>query len=263
MEATGTTPPSTTPPSTTQTLIAEVAPLLGAVGSSFYFDRATLQRGKELGLDGFRFYFLGRGGVLGDVEAAVVRSAFGYFEPGVVDKMWTSGRAVISPRDAGREYLECARDFGRQRFAETTGLEAFCEAAISIRDAADPAGLALFAGIAAEPLAEAPPARAMQLAAVLRELRGSVHLLAVIASGLEPRLAHALRRPGDYALFGWQGDPPAGTAADRARLAAADELTDRLLEPAFEALSPDGAAALAAGARAMHAALAPTAAPAR
>ena len=62
-------------------VIHAIAKPTGDIGASFYFDPDTLARGKELGLDGFRFYVLGRGGVLGDVEPDVVRSAFGYFHP--------------------------------------------------------------------------------------------------------------------------------------------------------------------------------------
>src|SRR5215470_9338222 len=40
----------------------------------------------------------GRGGALGDVDAAVVDSALGYFAPSVVAKHWDSGRAIVSPR---------------------------------------------------------------------------------------------------------------------------------------------------------------------
>ena len=56
--------------------------------------------------------------------------------------------------------------------------------------------------------------RAMQKAAVLRELRGSVHLVAVFASGLSDAQAHAIKRPGDVAVFGWE-EAPAGS--DRRR----------------------------------------------
>lgn len=45
---------------------------IGTIGAAFYFHPDTLARGKAAGLDGFRFYILGRGGVLGDVEPAVV-----------------------------------------------------------------------------------------------------------------------------------------------------------------------------------------------
>ena len=52
-------------------LVQAACPKIGSLGGAFYFDKETLAKGKELGLDGFRFYFLGRGGVLGDVEPRV------------------------------------------------------------------------------------------------------------------------------------------------------------------------------------------------
>ncbi len=73
-------------------LVQAACPKIASLGAAFYFNPETVAKGKELGLDGFRFYFLGRGGVLGDVEARVVRSAFGYFAPELVDKMWNSSR---------------------------------------------------------------------------------------------------------------------------------------------------------------------------
>lgn len=238
-------------------LIRTVSPKLNLLGAAFYFDQATLARGKELGLDGFRFYFLGRGGVLGDVEPAVVTSAFGYFHPSLVEKMWTSGKELVAPRDAGRAYAECAQAFGRARFAGIDGLDAFCAAAEAVVRATHPAGLALFAGWAAEPLADDPPARAAQLATVLREQRGSVHLVAVLANGLTAELAHYLRRPGDYAMFGYDGDRcPEVTDDDRARLAAADELTDQLLVPPFSVLDDAAARAFVDGVDALERVLA-------
>ena len=49
-------------------LARETGGPLGQIGQAYYFHPDTLARGKELGLDGFRWYMLGRGGVLGDVE---------------------------------------------------------------------------------------------------------------------------------------------------------------------------------------------------
>jgi len=98
---------------TPQQLITAACPKIGALGSAFYFQPATLATGKEKGLDGFRFYILGRGGVLGDVEAPVITSAFGYFEPSLVARLWDSARAVVAPRDAGRLYMACCQEFGR------------------------------------------------------------------------------------------------------------------------------------------------------
>lgn len=234
-------------------------PQIGEIGPGFYFIEETLAVGKEHGLDGFRFYFLGRGGVLGDVESAVVASAFGYFHPALVEKMWTSARArtELSPREAARVYLSCSADFGRRHFSGVPGLAEFCAAAEAVNDAADRAGLALYTGWAAEPLADDLPARAMQLNTVLREFRGSAHLVAVVATpGIDPVIAHAIRRPDFWTMFGYdEADLPKGTEAQRAALDAAEALTDRIVAPAFDVLDETGRSTLLAGLTAMQQAL--------
>ncbi|MEZ5230551.1 MAG: hypothetical protein R2710_28945 [Acidimicrobiales bacterium] len=60
---------------TPEAVISATAGPTGNVGAAFYFHPDTLAKGKELGLDGMRFYILGRGGVLGDAESDVVASA--------------------------------------------------------------------------------------------------------------------------------------------------------------------------------------------
>lgn len=239
---------------TPEELIAEVSPPLYGLGAGFYFAPATLARGKELGLDGFRFYFAGRGGVLGDVEPAVVGSAFGYFHPALVEKIWSSAVAKVPPRDAARSYNEACREHGRATLAAVDGLGGFCDAAATVIGSTHNAGLALYAGWAAEPLPDDLPGRAMQLAAVLRELRGSVHLLAVVTKGLTPEKAHFMKRPDDYANFGYAEDAPDITAADRAAHVAAEQLTDELMVAHYAVLDDAGRDALAAGVASMQAA---------
>lgn len=239
---------------TPDALVAAVAPLAGDVGGAFYFLPATLARGREIGLDGVRFYILGRGGVLGDVEPAVVISAFGYFNPSMISRLWTTGAQRVPPRQAATAALGCAHQFGREHLSDVDGLEDLCVAAERVVAAADPAGMALFAGFSAEPLPDDLPARAMQLTGVLRELRGSAHLLAVVACGVSPRVAHFIRRPEADEAFGWK-EPPAVTQADHDRLAEADALTDRLLVPAYAVLDDDGAEALVRGLERVHAAV--------
>jgi hypothetical protein len=217
--------------------VAAVSSPIGRIGGSFYFADATVERGNELGLQGRRFYFLGRGGVLGDVEPAVVASALGYFNVSLIEHLWNSARLAVPPRTAAREHLACAAAFGRSHFAGIDHLAEFCAAMEHVRDAVHPAGLALFAGFSAEPLVEDSAGRAMQLAVVLRELRGSAHLLAVISQLLDPKIAHYLRRPDAWEAFGYRDEaPPAVDDTHRARLAAADELTDRLVTPAWATL---------------------------
>ena len=98
-------------------------------------------------------------------------------------------------------------------------------------------------------------ARAFQNVAVLRELRGSLHLVAVVASGLSPETAHRIRRPDDVAMFGWTDDVEV-TDDDRARWEAAEALTDELLVPIYGVLDDAETTALTDGAAAIEAALA-------
>ncbi len=242
---------------TSEELVAQVCPTIASLGAAFYFAPETLARGKELGLDGFRFYFLGRGGVLGDVEPPVVQSAFGYFEAKLVDRMWNSARerCQLGPREVGRLYVEASRQFGRLRFSSVDGLGDFCAAAERVVAATDPAGLALYAGLAAEDLPDDEPGRAMQLVTVLRELRGSVHLMAVVCAGVSPKVAHYFRRPNDFATFGYgEDETPVLTDADRARMDDVDAHTDRMMARAFDVLDGRAAAALAMGVQRMAAA---------
>jgi hypothetical protein len=234
--------------------VKAIAPGTARIGSAFYFDPDTVTEAKRLGLDGFRMYFLGRGGVLGDVEADVVCSAFGYFEPGLLATMWNSAKAVMAPRDAARAYHACNHAFGRARLADVAGLGAYAEAATAVVDAADVGGLTLFAGVRAEPRPADDAARAIHLGMVLREMRGSAHLAAVRASGLTTPVAHAIKRPTEVELFGWK-EPPPVTDDDRARHARAEVMTDEMLAGSFAVLDDEGAAALVAGTEAMFAAL--------
>jgi hypothetical protein len=226
-------------------LVRHVSPTVGQAGAAFYFDPATLAKGKELGLDGFRFYMLGRGGVLGDVESDVIVSAFGYFHPGLVAKIWGSAKEVMEPREAGRVYMDCAASYGTAHLGGIEGLPAFNAAAEKVSAAVDRSALPLFAGVAAEPKSDEPAARAMQNLAVLRELRGSVHLLAVAAQGLSAEMAHRIKRPDDVKTFGYEaGVEPSD--ADRAKWEAAEELTDQLLCAPYSVLDDTEAAALVA-----------------
>jgi hypothetical protein len=230
----------------TRNLIESACPDINTLGSAFYFIPETTAVGKEHGLDGFRFYVLGRGGVLGDVEAPVIESAFAWWSPDLIAKMWNSARAKMAPREAGRLYMKCAQDLGRAKFASVIGLPAFCASAEKIVQAANPAGLALFAGIAAEPLADDLPGRTMQLLAVLREFRGSAHILAVLAEGVTPMIAHAAKRPDMVKSFGWGEDEIAVSESDRAALDAAESLTDELVAPAYSVLEAKEATAFLA-----------------
>jgi hypothetical protein len=238
----------------TQKLIDEACPMIAEYGWSYYFEPTTIARGEKLGLDPFTFYFLGRGGVLGDVDASIVQSAFGYFNPAVLAAMWDAGRSKVPPRTAGQEYYEAAHEFARARLSGLGELDGFVAAATTVVTAArrEVAGLTLFAAASGVPLPSDAPAAALHQVTVLREFRGSAHLAAVVASGLSSRTAHFIRRPEMYTTFGWPDDDrPTVTDADTAALQAAEAQTDRIVAPAYAVLDDDGAAALLAGLRAM------------
>ncbi len=230
----------------------------GDIGAAFYFHPATVAAGKELGLGGFVFYILGRGGALGDVPPAVVSSAFGYFNPDTIAATWNKYREVVSPPVAAQHYWDECGKRGAELFRDLDGLDAYVEAADIVIDHADLAGMPLFAGTAQLECTDDVAGRAMQKAAVLRELRGSAHLIAVLASGLSDAQAHAIKRPGDVAMFGWEEAPEVPIDGD-IRMDAAEQLTDTLLERAFFALTTEQSEALVAGTLAMHAALTPSA----
>lgn len=239
---------------TPEALVSATASKVNNLGALYYFHPDTVAHGKEeLGLDGFRFYVLGRGGVLGDVESPVVAAAFGYFTPAVIDKVWTSAKEKVAPLDAATAAFACNAKIGRAGLADVE-LGAFCEAAEQVVADVNPAGLQLYAGIAAAPLPDDLAGRAMQLAVCHRELRGSAHLAAVVAAGVHPSAAHAIRRPNDVATFGWPEDLTV-TDADRANLARADEMTNEMSHSHYASLSADQRAAFAAGIEAMGQAL--------
>lgn len=226
---------------------------IGSIGAVSYFHPDTLAKGKEAGLDGFRFYILGRGGVLGDVEPDVVSAAFGYFHPGLIAKMWNSGKERIAPRDAARLYIASAHDLARATLADVDGLDGFVDAVTQIVGGVEGASLPLFAAMRAEPVPTDAPAAALHQAMVLREMRGSVHLLALTACGVRSDVAHAIKRPDDVASFG-HAEPPTVTDADRANWHQAEELTDTLLAPTYASLSDAQTAALIEGTAAIGAA---------
>jgi len=244
------------PTMTTDELMARACPIIRDIGWAHYFSPEAEATAAGLGLDLFTLYALGRGGVLGDVEPVVVASAFGYFNPEVVDALWNAGKEKVAPREAARAYLDCAAEVGRRALSGIEGLDAMVAAADAVNDAADPVGLALYAGYRGELLVDDTPGRALQVVTVLRELRGSAHLIALRCSGVDARTAHFVKRPGDGVMFGWpEGFVPEISDEQRAAAERAETLTDELVRPAYAVLDDAGAAALLRGLDDMQVAL--------
>lgn len=240
----------------TNELLSSSAPLIGELGSAFYFIPETGAVGKELGLKGMEFYVLGRGGSLGDCDGEAVAAAFGYFKPSMLKGVWSEASAKVAPRTAGRAHLECCANLGRAKLSSVANLGAFVAAADKVNNAADADGLALYAAMRTEPLATDAPGRAMQLIALLREFRGSAHLVALRAVGIDSRTAHFIKRPDMFAVFGYGDDEkPAVTDEHQRQMAEAEKLTDRIVAPAFAVLDDGERSALVEGLGSIKAAL--------
>jgi hypothetical protein len=201
------------------------------VGGRWMLHPEVLGPSKDAGYpNGFSFYVTGRAGVLGDVDADVVVSAFAFFEPGLLSKLWESGVVVEGARAAAARYGAACAEYGRSRLAGFAGAGRLAELIEKLVLGVDPSGLPLFAGWRAEQLPSDAPARAFFLVHVLREMRGSAHIVAVIAEGIHPRDA-VLVSGGEATAqrFGWAG-PFAEIEPLRAVRAAAEDRTDAIME---------------------------------
>lgn len=209
---------------------------IGPLGGAFMLDPSTGVRGEEIGLNFFEYYALGRGGAMGDGRCETAIAAFGYFNPTLVNGVWASGSAKITPSKAAEHYTETCRIWGRERFGDLDGLDTFIDQAERVVNAADAAGLPLFAGWRSMPLPDDAPGRAYQLVHVLRELRGGANVIATKAVGLRPLEAvMAVSGEGMARMFGWS-EPFPDPSASVERAAQAEDITDDIVAPAFAAL---------------------------
>lgn len=215
------------------------------VGGRFMLDGATFVRGAELGLDGMAFYFVGRAGVLGDVDAQVVTDQFGVFEPATVEAQWVAGTAVMPAADAAAEFIACGHLWGRTHLPDDLDAARLAELAYRIadttRDRDDDAIPALFAAwrdVERPDTTSADGARAAALHALhlLRELRGGLHVQELQRAGLAPHHAVLVRQgPSMAALFGWP-EPHADVDDARADWQAAEDRTDERMAELLEVL---------------------------
>jgi hypothetical protein len=211
---------------------------IGGFGFTWMTDAGLRARGKaELGLRGRPLYHLGRSGVLGDVPADVVIAVEAFFPPGVVRQSWDDGRAIVAPHEAAAFYARGCADIARGLLPDDERT-ARCVALLErVVDAAEPAGLPLFAGWRLMPRPDDAPGRLGLLANVLREHRGAVHVAALAAMGIPP-LAAVVAGPYGAAsarFFEWP-EPYPDPEPWRARWDAAEDLTAAGAAPPYDAL---------------------------
>jgi hypothetical protein len=223
-------------------IAAAVAGPVGRLGGAFMISREAKAYANEVGLTGWAPYFRGRCGVLGDVDADVVASAAGFFPVETVRDAWEAGSGLSAATAAAR-YAVVAHEFGRRKLADFAEPARLADLLQLVVDGGDVIGAPLFAGWRAMRLPEDDRARVVQLAHVVRELRGGLHVVAVLASGLSPLEAvvsggSTNLRDGEpnAEYFGWPRPYPEVTEEVRRRRADAERLTDDLMAPAFAAL---------------------------
>jgi hypothetical protein len=217
------------------------------LGAAFGHDPRSRARGRRLGLARWPFYFGGRAGVLGEVDADVVTAACGFFAPSLVAQAWSTARARGSlGRIVEVDVEECLR-WGRNVYGEVPGLERSADLLERVVAAADSSGRPLFAAWRSLVVQADDPAARVALALLrLREHRGGSHLIAVLAHGHTP-LTAILTGPGaaKARANGWTEPWPAMPPSARGALERAERLTDDLSARPYAGLNAGERAELA------------------
>ena len=240
-----------------QELLDAACPLINDMGAAFYFIPETLAVGKAMGLGGMEFYVQGRAGQMGNTEPEAVAAAFGYFKPALLKSVLDAANAKSEPRVSGAAFMNACATMSRAKLSGVADLDALVAVLEKVNNAADGDGLALYAAINTEKLAEDAAGRLLQLIAILREYRGSAHLVALRAAGVDSRTAHYMKRPDMWKQFGYtEEEAPVITDVVKAARAEAENITDRIVEPAYAVLSDAERNVLVDGLNAVKAALA-------
>jgi len=222
------TPEPTPAPTPTETARATKG-LVTKLSATFMLDAGTYADAAAAGYEGLAFYFAGRGGVLGDVDAAEVATALYFFPESSVRAGWEQAATVEPPHQSAVRFAEaCARWATANLEADVvdfTRLAELVQRVIDAADVADPATV-LFAGW--RELAEPSDPRSLVVhrANALRELRFARHLTAMRSTGLSPLEAFTVSSPYMADVFGWPQPLPELSDQQHADWAQADEDTD-------------------------------------
>ncbi|HEV7526540.1 MAG TPA: hypothetical protein VGP92_16345, partial [Acidimicrobiia bacterium] len=173
------------------------------IPSGFMTDASTYARGAELGFEGADFYVAGRGGVLGEVDADIVVSAFVFFAPERVHDAWRRSGLVMPHAQAAREWAAIAHAWANANLADDVDWRTVAALAGRVVQAAPVAAAPLFAGWRALEEPEEVKALALHRLNALRELRGALHGAAVLTVGLSPIEAVVVLTPTMLPVFGW------------------------------------------------------------
>jgi hypothetical protein len=180
------------------------------LGASLYFDANTLAHAGAAGFsDFFVLYAGGRAGVMGDVTAEQVCSAFGFFDPGLVGKVWPKVLEAARPSEIATVFAAAMAHAAEQTWNADASATVVRLGTV-VADSVTALGMPLFTGWRALPRPDSAPGAAALVVHTLRELRGDVHIQSVAASGMAPIEAEVATRRGTAGLemHGWRGEFP-------------------------------------------------------
>jgi hypothetical protein len=227
------------------------------IGTAIYLSPETFALAAEWGWSNpFAFYFAGRGGMLGDVPADVVYSAFGWFAPEAVKAMYEEGADVAGSAEAARRMAEAHGIWGAKHLGDIQGLPEIVKATEELVDGLEGSALPLFVGWRSAARADDDAGRLAQLLQILREWRGGLHLVATTAVGLSPIEAILTNEgQGQAKFFGWS-EPFPDCGDITYKHDEAEEMTDRLCSQSLvQALRTENYGVFQAGVEAVKAAI--------
>lgn len=209
------------------------------IGGAWFFAPEVRAVGAAAGIeDRFALYAGGRGGVIGDPTGDVVAATFAFFPPRVVIGKYRIATAVSTPREVADVYAAGLARWAEATFGEDDGWTRLAGLARRVAEGVHAMGLCLFAGWRAMPRPEHPAADMAQALHVLRELRGDLHVQAVVASGMTPLEAIVGKDGPERARELFYPEPYPDAAALAGRREAVELLTDRLVAPSWTVLEP-------------------------
>jgi hypothetical protein len=184
------TPPTTPVPAPVvpATPARRLRDALEPVATIGWWSREASQSAGALGLDFFSAYVWGRAAALGaDVAPPVVVSAFGVFEPGMIEGVLSGARATAS-RHAVLESRQAGGADGlaaAARSIDVSTVEALGGRLSAALAGLDGAARPLFSGLRSLPVPADPHGQLWRGAELVREHRGDGHLAACVAAGLD------------------------------------------------------------------------------
>ncbi len=221
-----------------QVAVAAKGPI-GTLGGLWMSGPAEEAATEDAGLEGWQLYFLGRHGVLGDVDADVVLAAGYVFPADHLRREWEAARQRMTAAEGLARYTALCHAWGEEHLADFPGADRLADLGQAVIDASEVVMLSLFAGWRAEPVPASPGARCAHVCQVLREHRGACHGVALAALQMDPLTAILTNVGGEANAidYGWQPPFAAPTDADRALRDRVEVLTDDLVAPAYAVLS--------------------------